>query len=279
MFILNLSPRCFSNSCDLMGQASSTSSKSGIMSTMDGACHSQPAPRSDWSKALVIPCLARNDMSWVAEVDSNIHVMLYHVEEWDAPLHPPRNKGHEALAYLTYMIDHYHALADLAVFMHAHRYAHHNNNLLGLDAVQIVNGVASKYVSTQGYMNLHCSHTVGCPAWLKLHENQIPLEKQEQDILAKCWRELYPQIRLPVNLAQPCCGQFALSKHLTLSKSLEKLVHLRDWLLRTTLNDYFSGRIWEYLWHFVFLQEEIYCVPTEECLCQGFHVCPNITAS
>ena len=240
-----------------------------------GTHHARGVPQSDLSQALVVPRLTKDEMDWVAEVNSNVLVKLYYVEQWDALLHPPKNKGHEALTYLTHIINCYDAFSDLAIFMHAHRYAHHNNKALNLDAVQIVNRLERENVNRLGYMNLHCSHDVGCPMWLKLHENQAPLEKQEQEILAKCWRELYPQTKLPRNMGQPCCGQFALSKSQVLSIPLERLIYLRDWLLRTSLTDYFSGRIWEYLWHFVFLQQDVVCIPVEDCLCQGFHVCSS----
>ena len=212
-------------------------------------------------------------MSWITELDSDVHAMLYQVEELEVDFHPPKNKGHEALVYLTYMIDFHGEFPDHAMFMHAHRFAYHNNKALGLDAVEIIRRLDKRFLDEEGYINLHCSHDMGCPTWLKPHENSAPLGKQEQDVLAKSWRELYPHQNLPVNLAQPCCGQFALTRGQAHGVPLEELVYLRDWLLRTPLTDYFSGRIWEYLWHFVFLQKEILCLDPEACLCKGYQIC------
>ena len=212
-------------------------------------------------------------MSWTSELWSDVHVMLYSVEEPGTCLHPPKNKGHEALVYLTYLVDFYDTFSSHTLFMHAHRYAYHNNKALGLDAIEIIKRLDKQFLNEQGYVNLHCSLDMGCPTWLKPHENGAPLGMQEQDVLAKCWRELYHYRSLPVNLAQPCCGQFALSRDRVRGIRLEELVYLRDWLLRTPLTDYFSGRIWEYLWHFLFLQKDVHCLDTKLCLCRGYQVC------
>ena len=78
---------------------------------------------------------------------------------------------------------------------------------------------------------------------------------------------------MPDGLAQPCCGQFAVSGERVRRVPVERWVFWRDWLLRTELTDYFSGRLWEFVWQFVLGAGEVSCVGEEECYCDGFGVC------
>lgn len=74
-----------------------------------------------------------------------------------APLRVPKNKGHEAMVYLTYIIDFYDALPDITIFMHAHRYSHHNNAILDHDATAMMPNLSSERVIREGYVNMKCS--------------------------------------------------------------------------------------------------------------------------
>ena len=125
--------------------------------------------------------------------------------------------------------------------MHAHRYSWHNIGLFGFDAVEMVNRLNSERIMEIGYLNLRCEHDPGCPKWLHPYEGES-MTKQEQDILASCWHELFPLNTLPRVLAQPCCAQFAVSRYRLVGISLTRFVYYRDWLLRTDLTDYYSGR-------------------------------------
>lgn len=81
----------------------------------------------------------------------------------------PANKGHEVMAYLTYILDNYDAgtLADVNIFMHAHRFAWHNDELLQRDSAEMVRRLSAERVTREGYMNLRCEWDPGCPAWLR----------------------------------------------------------------------------------------------------------------
>lgn len=92
-------------------------------------------------------------------------------------------------------------------------------------------------------------------------------------MLAKSWSELFPFDPIPYTLAQPCCAQFAISRDRIRSLPLARYVYYRDWLLRTSLSDYISGRVWEYVWQFVFTGQNIVCPAEHVCLCDGFGVC------
>ena len=228
---------------------------------------------SNYSRVMVIPRLQSDDISWVSEELPDVDTAVYIADNPVAALHPPKNKGHEVMTYLTYIINHYDALPDILMFMHSHRWTHHNNALLAYDASEMVRRLNSDYVIREGYVNLRCHWSPGCPEWLHPGNLQESLEKQEEVVLSKCWSELFPSDPLPAALGQACCAQFALSKERVLSIPLSRFIFYRDWIARTTLSDYISGRIWEYSWQFLFTGQSIYCPAEHICYCGGFGLC------
>ena len=228
---------------------------------------------SKYSRVMVIPRLQSDNTSWISEELPDVDTAVYIANNPVAALHPPKNKGHEVMTYLTYIIDHYDALPDILIFMHSHRWTHHNNALLGYDASEMVRRLKGDYVIREGYVNLRCHWSPGCPEWLHPGNLQESLEKQEEVVLSRCWSELFPSDPLPAALGQACCAQFALSKERVLSIPLSRFIFYRDWIARTTLSDYVSGRIWEYSWQFLFTGQSIYCPAEHICYCGGFGLC------
>lgn len=177
------------------------------------------------------------------------------------------------MVYLTYIIDHYDELPEIVVFMHSHRYSWHNNDILNYDAYEIVIRLSSDRVVREGFMNLRCHWNPGCPDWIhpgRLEENG---EKREEREIAKVWSELFPLQPIPEVLAQPCCSQFALSRERIRAIPKSKFVFYRDWLLRTELDTYLSGRVWEYMWQYVFEGQHTFCPDQHVCYCDGYGVC------
>lgn len=228
---------------------------------------------STYSRVLVVPRMIDDDISWIAEELPDVDVAIYVANDPAASWHPPKNKGHEVMTYFTYIIDHYYELPDTVIFMHAHRFSHHNSDLLGFDAVKMIRKLSNAHVAREGYVNMRCQWSPGCPEWLHPHETQETLLKQEEEVLAECWNELFPHDELPGTLAQPCCAQFALSRDRILSIPLSRYLFYRDWTLSTPLSDYVSGRIWEYSWHFLFTGQSVRCPAEHLCYCDGFGIC------
>ena len=228
----------------------------------------------NYTRALVIPCVEEMEVSWVKKQLPEVEAVVYVVKGPDVALHTtPINKGHEVMAYLTYIIENYTNLPDISIFLHAHRYTRHNNELLGHDAVEMINRLRGDYVMEEGYVNLRCSWAPGCPRGLHMQNMRQVLEKQEEVVLSRCWNELFPLDPPPTFLGQPCCAQFALSRDRIWSKPLSQYVYYRDWILTTPLNDYFSGRIWEYSWHYVFTGNHTHCPAEQVCHCEAFGIC------
>lgn len=228
-----------------------------------------------YSRTLVVPRLSSESVSWIEdELPSGLDYKIYVVDDVHAKYHPPKNKGNEVMVYLTYIIDHYDdALADINIFMHSHRQAWHNNDLMDLSAVQMIQRLSSERVQREGYMNLKCSWTPGCPAWIHPGIKEEDGNKPEQIMIARSWAELFPLEPMPEVLSQPCCSQFAVSKDRIRALPKARYVYFRDWLLRTRLSNYISGRVWEYIWQYVFTGQPEVCVEEHICYCDGYGLC------
>lgn len=213
------------------------------------------------------------DIEWTQIDIPDVDLYLYTVNDRSAALHPPRNKGREVMVYLTFIIDHYDDLPDVMIFMHAHRRAWHNADVLGNDAVQMIRRLNVERVVREGYMNMRCQWFPGCPDWIHPLEVQKDDQKKEQLQIAPAWQELFPNAPIPDVLAQPCCSQFALSRERVLSIPLEQFEHYRSWLLKSRLADTISGRVFEYLWQYIFTGKTTYCPVEHICYCDGFGVC------
>lgn len=230
-------------------------------------------PGSNYTKILVVPKTAKEDTNWIAEELPDWQTAIYQVDDPKAPLHPPKNKGHEVMVYLTYIIDFYDELPDVAVFMHSHRNAWHNDDVFDGDAAEILRRLSMDRVTREGYMNTRCSHGPGCPDWMHPGAVEEDENKQEEVMLAHAWSELFPDEPVPSVLAQPCCAQFALSRDRIRTIPRSRFIFYRDWLLRTDLSDYIAGRVWEYLWQYVFTGKPVVCPEESVCLCDGYGIC------
>jgi hypothetical protein len=232
-----------------------------------------PNPRSNYTRTVVVPKMKSEDISWLDEELSDTPKAIYVVDDKKAPLHPPKNKGNEAMVYLSYIIDHYNKLPDISIFVHAHRWAWHNNDLLGTDTAIMIRHLSSARVIREGYMNLRCQWYPGCPGWLHPGSQQVDEEKKEEVLVGKAWKEIFPNEPIPEVLGQPCCSQFALSADRIRAIPLQEYKRLQQWLLKTKLTSSMSGRIFEYLWQYLWTGSPVVCPSTHECYCDGFGAC------
>lgn len=60
---------------------------------------------------------------------------------------------------------------------------------------------------------------------------------------------LFPGEPVPEVIGVPCCSQFAVSREAIRARGKEEYVRMREWLLKSPLDAGTSGRIFEYLWH------------------------------
>lgn len=227
----------------------------------------------EYTQTLVVASTRKEDTSWVAHELPNINHAIYVADDPKAPLHPPKNRGHESMIYLTYIIDHYHNLSDTTIFTHAEKNGWHNNDLFDFDLAKMISHVSNEHVERVGYFNLRCHHESGCPDHIK---PQSPgKEKLEEVYFAQVWEALHgPDAPpLPETLAVPCCSQFAVSRAAIQKIPLERWEHYQQWLLKAPLPDSISGRIWEFTWHYILTGQDVVCPPIEQCYCDGFGLC------
>ncbi|RMJ25661.1 hypothetical protein PHISP_03486 [Aspergillus sp. HF37] len=230
-------------------------------------------PGSTYTKTVVVPKTKEDDTSWMDLEINEWQKAVYAVDDPSAPLHPPKNKGHEVMVYLSYIIDHYGNLPDIVAFMHSHQFAWHNDDLFDMNAATLLRRLNPARVVREGYMNLRCNWGPGCPDWMHPGALEEDVSKQEETMLARAWGEIFPDDPIPAVLAQPCCAQFAVSRERILAIPKARFVFYRDWMLRTELSDYISGRVWEYLWHVVFTGENTVCPTENVCYCDGYGIC------
>jgi hypothetical protein len=228
---------------------------------------------AEYTKMLVVPKTQNEDTNWIAAELPDWQSAIYVVDDPSSPLHPPKNKGHEVMVYLSFIIEHYDKLPDIVAFMHSHQFAWHNEEIFGGDAAEMLRRLNVGRVVREGYMNLRCIWEPGCPDWMHPSNPEDNEQKQEETMLARSWGEIFPDDPIPQVLAQPCCAQFAVSRERILAIPKARFVFYRDWILRTELSDYISGRIWEYLWHVIFTGEHIVCPEVHVCFCDGYGLC------
>lgn len=184
----------------------------------------------------------------------------------------PLNKGHESMAYLTYLIDHYDSLPSTIAFLHSHRagffMAWHvdaplHDNVAAMRALQL------DFVQRNGYVNLRCNWNPGCMAADRLNRH----------VTEQVWAEIFdgtstpplnattsparaavPQQKFlakPKEIGAACCAQFAVSREQVLQRPREDYIRFRQWVIDTDKDDASSGRVMEFLWHVIFGQEAV----------------------
>ncbi|KAF3482069.1 uncharacterized protein GIQ15_04828 [Arthroderma uncinatum] len=230
-------------------------------------------PGSNYTRTLVVPRLSKEKVDWIDERFSDINQEIYVVDDLHSLPKTPKNKGREAMVYLTYLIDNYDNLPDIILFMHSHKLAWHNEEPLNYDANEMIKRLSNERVMRDGFMNLRCNWAPGCPDWLHPKSTEEDPEKPEQPIVANGWREIFPSQPVPEILGGQCCAQFAISRERVLAVPKSHFVYYRDWLLRTKLDDFYSGRVWEYLWHVIFTGQNVYCPAERACFCDGYGLC------
>lgn len=248
--------------------------------------------------ALVVSRVAADgNPTWLDHLEAKYHICTYAV---DAPsddptseLRVPANKGHEAMAYLTFIIDNYNSIPEAgAVFVHGSRFAWHNDSPDYDNAVLLTDLNVTAALAPVGYHNMRCDWSAStCPAEAKA---QGSLETQMNAVLEPFNARVVSDAALPKALVHlfggqgssesrhsgeetgrqvvlgradtirsQCCAQFVVARDNIWRHSREEYVALRQWLLDDTAesappDDRTSGRILSYVWHILFLPPHTY---------------------
>lgn len=254
---------------------------------------------SDSRPALVVSHVdSDGDPGWTQELAGKYHVCVYHV---DAPatsqkqqptLRVPANRAHEAITYLTFLIDNYAAIPSQgAVFVHGARFAWHNDHPL-YDNLSLLRALNLPFaLHAAGYHNLRCDWSLSTCA--PGAGPQGSLENSVQAVLQPWSARTVSDRALPGALEEifgpgagagagagtgtggsrlgrtetvrsQCCAQFAVSRDSVWQHSREEYIALRQWLLDGTdgrrgaapRDDRIAGRIVSYIWHILFLRRD-----------------------
>jgi hypothetical protein len=161
--------------------------------------------------------------------------------------------------------------------MHAHRHAWHNNILMGQDSAEMVKRLNHERVARLGYFNVRCHQDPGCPDWIHMDRPGGDLDffhKPEEIYWRRTiWEEIHPGAPIPPSISAVCCAQFAVSRQRIREVPIERFKHYRQWLLTTGMDDQYSGRVFEYIWHYIFTGHEILCPAQNTCYCDGYGYC------
>ncbi|KAF2217758.1 hypothetical protein CERZMDRAFT_108411 [Cercospora zeae-maydis SCOH1-5] len=233
--------------------------------------------------ALVVARIASEDTQWLTDLALHYHLCVYTA---DAPLdrnsrnlQVPVNRGHEGMAYLTFIIDNYENIPEAgAVFVHGSRFAWHNDspdydNEALLRALNLTSALEH-----HGYTNLRCDWSAGtCSP--RQAQPQGSIETLLSSKLQPWSRRAISDAALPKALQllfdgntadnrspallrrsdairAQCCAQFAVSRSAILGHSRDEYSALRQWLLddgAAPSDDRIAGRILSYVWHILFL--------------------------
>jgi len=278
-----------------------------------GAC---PGLSTTTKPALIVARVnADGEPSWLDSLADRYHICSYTADDpaaltTSSALRVPANRGHEAMAYLTFLIDNYLNLpAAGAVFVHGTRFSWHNDdpsydNLALLTALNV-----SSAIEPAGYHNMRCDWSAGtCPANVRA---QGSLETRMQAKVAPWELRTVADVAISAAFAQifslgntaenvllgsgdvlrsQCCAQFIVARDSIWQHERQEYVALRQWLLQAAPDDdRVSGRILSYLWHVLFVRRdllgrggqevdltrlnEIACPSAADCYCRLYGRC------
>ncbi|KAI5269506.1 hypothetical protein E4T47_07004 [Aureobasidium subglaciale] len=162
-------------------------------------------------------------------------------------------KGLESMVYLTYIIDNYEVLPDVVIFTHGGRYRWHHDDPL-YDNARVLSRLQIPYVQEQGYVNLRCVWTVGCPA--EIHTNRKGGDEDLANggplpgaIYAAAFHDLFPGRDLPSRVGTSCCANFAAAKSAIVARPRQDYERYRRWLVDTDLDSSAGAKVLEYSLH------------------------------
>ncbi|KAJ8608244.1 hypothetical protein CTAYLR_009488 [Chrysophaeum taylorii] len=150
-----------------------------------------------------------------------------------------RNTANEASAYLQYIVDYYHKLPAMSVFLHSHRYAYHQE-----DVLTILNDLQP----VDSYCNLNSA------AWGTREDPERRLLYRDH----RAWVERALGEPIPDLLLDRCCAQFAVHRDRILSRPREFYEEALEVALDPALDEADPeqnrqrGLLFEWLWHHIF---------------------------
>lgn len=157
----------------------------GSLSEAPDAEHAHSAVTTDQiSVDLVVVSTSKDDTKWLDSLGGNLtdwRKLVYIVDNPNSYPRVPANKGRESMPYLTYIIDHYDELAEVVIFHHSNRYQWHNDHATQ-DSMRVLSKLRLPHVLEQGYANLRCVWSPGCPSEIRPHADAAALVRSRKGL-------------------------------------------------------------------------------------------------
>lgn len=165
---------------------------------------------------------------------------------------PPVQAVYMLTFKLRYIIDRYDSLPANIFFHHAERFQWHNDNP-DYDALTLLQNFRLSYLKKEGYVNLRCDWSLGCPSAIRPFIDATQVSPGEgltcKHIYKQAFEELFPGASVPDTVGVGCCSQFAVRKETIRRHSKADYMRYRQWLIDSEHDDGLSGRVLEYAWH------------------------------
>ena len=178
-------------------------------------------------------------MDWTKNLNANINCKVISRNGINKETRP--NKGNEASIYLEYIIEHYYVLTDYTIFVHGHRTDwHHKENM---------DEKINRLIFDHEYFNIN-DQAVG-----KIDHNSLNYMLKSEFMI-----NIINLIDCDIDVSDiqyRCSAQFYVSKNKIQSNPIELYVKMYDLLMETDETSYWSGRVFEYLWHVIFTKNSI----------------------
>lgn len=185
--------------------------------------------------------------------------------------------------YLSAIIDNYHNLPDLMLFVHGHEMSWHT---FPFGQEWALAHIARKPPTniTKGHMQLACNehHNGANQMWPQVIDanwespNGPRWHESMAAHFAQAWHEKLGKalgLPLPYHIKAACCATFIATKEAIQNRNLEFYVSIRDWLLESPMERYWQGVILEFTWHIMFTNQTVYDPPQGQCLCELYDWC------
>ncbi|KAJ5291782.1 hypothetical protein N7478_001033 [Penicillium angulare] len=263
----------------------------GVSETLDSLIYEQGFsiakghPHETASDVTIVAAKAKPEYTgWISEFCEEYQCTSYIYSLDEKPeegfMVPYARKGHEASAYLSYIIDYYDELRPYTIFIHGRPEQWHND-VGGPSTKNVLANLRYEAVSINGYVNLRCTNRPGCPSTIfQAFPVMVDFDYQYLiDQLPQIFNDLLgiDPSDVPSDIGHQCCAQFAVTKEKIQERPRSDYIRILEWIATTDMTDnYGIGWLIEKLWHVIFGMPAVHCVAENKCRCDLYGWCgPN----
>ena len=178
----------------------------------------------------------KEDTEWT----KNLKYKYKIISRQGIPFEKPPNRGNEASSYLEYIIENYHNLDDITIFVHAHRSDwHHKENM---------DDKINRLHFNHAYFNINTNDEGNSLTDL----NRFPTEQAKTIQYAPFFEKLLDLKIDPTKIMYRNSAQFYVTKETIQQYSRDVYIQMFMWLMKVPEHTYYTSRVFEYFWHIIF---------------------------